>query len=448
MPREFSLMGFVLGIPLLAVVVLQAVRTHHHSQFELHFFNIMTVIAVGAGAAGILLLVAIRRAGQNACNNREYLLRVFEPGLYITAGVLICLVIVHAGLAIVAISALARGAGKILIAIAVGAVIGVWAIAKNTFSLVRKVRTAVIGKTVSRSEAPSLWGGIERVAGQLGSLQPDHIVVGLDPNFFVTEAEVVCLSGTCTGRTLYCSLPLMRILSESEFCGIVGHELGHFKGLDTQFSQRFYPIYRGTTGALEQLQAVKEESGLRAIALLPAIAAFGYFLECFASAESKISRERELVADQEGMAVSGTQSLGSALVKVHAFAGIWSGLQNAVVAALRQGKVYVNASKTYYEAVSHYAKPEVLDGLLDSRVSHPTDSHPPLGERIENLGISLGGIRNDALTINPLQAAVELIPDPEKVEEEISGAYQEIMARQLGLASESSQEEMETSRGS
>jgi Zn-dependent protease with chaperone function len=52
---------------------------------------------------------------------------------------------------------------------------------------------------------------------------------------------------------LYCSLPLCRILSGSEVSAVIDHELGHFKGLDTNFSESFYPIYCGTASAIGAL---------------------------------------------------------------------------------------------------------------------------------------------------------------------------------------------------
>jgi hypothetical protein len=61
-------------------------------------------------------------------------------------------------------------------------------------------------------------------------LMPETVVIGVDPTFFVTEAEVVTLSGRLWGRTLYCSMPLARILTVDELTAIIGHELGHFRG--------------------------------------------------------------------------------------------------------------------------------------------------------------------------------------------------------------------------
>ncbi len=399
--------------------------------------NLLSSAAVGAGVLGFFLLLGVRIAGSLSRGNRRLLLWVFKPGLYLTGFILIGLVIIHAGIAMVTIyyveSALIGRIHVFVIgAIGLGAVVGVIAIARNAFSLVRTAKTVVIGKSLLLNEAPNLWGCVEKIADRLHSLHPDNIVLGLDPNFFVTESDVICLSGNCAGRTLYCSLPLMRILNMKEFEAILGHELGHYKGLDTKFSQKFFPIYRGTANAIAELHETGGE-GSGVIALLPAIAVFSYFLESFSVAESQISRDRELAADKEAVAAIDGRSVASALVKVHAFSGFWEGLKQAAAQALQQGKVFVNASKTYAEAIAEHAKAEVFEGLANTRLSHPTDSHPPLGIRLETLGISMSDVETDALNVSPASAAIDLVKQPEQLEEEISVTYQAFLARQMGI---------------
>jgi hypothetical protein len=149
-----------------------------------------------------------------------------------------------------------------------------------------------------------------------------------------------------------------------------------------------------------------------------------------------MSRSRELAADQAGIAVSNATTMAAALVKVHAFTRVWEGLQQAAVQALREGKVFVNASKTYAEAVSGYATPHSLDGIAEIHLSHPTDSHPPLSERLSALRLSITDIAAAALEVRPSRPAIDLVPEAEQLEENISGAYQAILARQLGIGLE------------
>jgi Zn-dependent protease with chaperone function len=398
--------------------------------------NLVSSASVWAAAIGLILLAGIRLAGAWARSDRRLLLYVFRPGLYLTALTLLCLVPVHAFIAMATIyygesTLINRVHVVVILGIGLGAVIGVLAIVQSILAVLRKARTVVIGFDVASEAAPALWREVSGLSETLGSLSPDHIIVGLDPNFFVTEAHVACLNGTMTGRTLYCSLPLMRILSPGELRAVIGHELGHFKGADTQFSQQFFPIYRGSTQALAALQEAAE--GARAIAILPAIAIFGYFLECFAVAERGISRQRELAADAEGARATSPSEIATSLVKIHAFTGLWDALRQAAAGALRGGKAFVNASKTYADAVGESAKPEALEGIADTHLSHPTDTHPPLGVRLEALGLTLAELTGPSLEVGPDPAAITLLPDAEKLEEELSGAYQAIMAQELGI---------------
>lgn len=395
--------------------------------------NLMSRAALGSGAVGLALLLLIRMAGALVRNSRNLLVALFRPGLYLTALILIGLILVHAAVAMAAIyygesALIGRIHVGIIAAVGIGALAGVLAIARGTFSLVRKAQTLVIGKTLTRDQAPLLWKQVEGSAQQLGALLPDNLVVGLDPNFFVTEADVTCLSGKLTGRILYCSLPLCRILNKKELNSIIGHELGHFKGQDTKFSARFYPIYRGTASSLAALQAAGG-SGYSTIALLPALAILSYFMECFSVAESRISRYRELAADQAASSVSSPRTIGTALVKLHTFTGMWQGLQEAAADALRRGKAFVNASRAYAEAVSQSAVPAALEGIADTQLSHPTDSHPLLSVRLQSLQVEINDVAADALAVSPAEAAITLISDAEKLEEEISYAYQLLLAR-------------------
>lgn len=468
------LFALLLAVPLIGIGVSRAVRAHQNSELrsELHkqyseltsdqlaaasvellcadtsvatetfcetdsALALMSSASAWAAGIGVGLLFLIWVAGRLSQNNRSLLVFLFRPGLYLTVLVLIGLVVTHAAIAMAAIyfgeSALTnRIHGGIILVIGLGAAAGVLAMAKNAFALVRKAEVTVIGRTITRADAPQLWAAIERAAIKLGSLKPDHILVGLDSNFFVTEADVICLSGRLRGRTLYCSLPLARILQTPEFVSIVGHELGHFKGEDTKFSERFYPIYRGTASAIASLHSAGGD-GAGAIGLFPAMATLTYFMECFSLAESRLSRDREFAADRAGADLTSAAVVATALIKVHAFADIWNGFDGAAADALREGKVYTNASTLFASAVARRATPTALEGIADTHVAHPTDSHPPLAARLRSLGQEISALASAALSVVPTDTMLSLIPGVETIEEEVSEAYQMILARRIGI---------------
>lgn len=454
--RVMLLLALLLAVPVVGYTVAELVQSRDDDQlrevlreefsdapperidvFTVTNLNLMRNASFWSALVGVGMLLLIKLAGTGAKTNRTLLLVIFRPGLYVTALVLVGLVLVHAALAIGIIyygeSALFNRVHVGLIGlIGLGAALGAFGIMRHTFTILAKAETVVVGTALSRHDAPRLWQAIDDTAHRLGALLPDHAVVGLEPNFFVTEATVVCLSGKLTGRTLYCSLPLVRILSQEQFVSILGHELGHFKGEDTKFSEHFYPIYRSTSSTLEALGQVSRE-GAGGLALLPAIAVFGYFLEAFSVAESQISRERELAADQAGASVSSKPAIATALVKLHAFSGVWHHLQDVAVEHLRDGNYFTNVSKQFATTVARIADPDALACIADTHLSHPTDSHPALGARLQSLGVHLSEVGADALDVSPVDSAFSFFDNAEQYEEDISARWQVYMAQQLGI---------------
>jgi Zn-dependent protease with chaperone function len=385
----------------------------------------------------LLWLLVIRLAGKYAAGNRSLLASVFTPLLYLTLFLVIGFTLVQAAIAISSIyifGSVLFGIVHIgiIISIGIGALIGVRAIAASLWAAVRRAQTLVIGKTLSEENAPLLWQQVRGVAQQLGSLSPDNLVVGLDPTFFVTEADVKAMNETLTGRTLYCSLPLCRVLSKDEVTSIIGHELRHFQGEDTKFSQRFYPIYTGTVASLLSLQSIGLGSDfITTIALRPAFAVLSFFLQCFGGAEGALSRERELVADQAGAEVTSPQTLAGALVKLHAYGDLWQTIYEKTVDAVHENRTLANISDAYVDLVRQHELPNGLVGIIEGHISHPTDSHPSLAVRLEALQVGLAEAASDPIDVDPLDPAINLIPNATQLEEEVSTAYQEYLAMHI-----------------
>jgi Zn-dependent protease with chaperone function len=399
--------------------------------------NAIRAAAVTAVVLGLGLISFIGLAGMLAGRNRSILLVVFKFGLSLTAILLTVLVLVDAAILMASIyfgeSAVSGQVHEgIVFVVGLGAVYGVAAILGNVFGVATRAQITVPGRPVTQAEAPALWAVVERAAAHLVALRPDHVVIGLDSNFFVTESNVMTFSDTLSGRTLYCSLSLARILTIGEFSAIVGHELGHFRGEDTKYSERFYPIYRGTAASIASLQ-VAGRRGFRAAAVLPAIAVFSYFLESFSAAERRLGRDRELAADQAGASITDARVMATALVKVHAYGGAWGELQKAAVTALTSGKPLVNVGEVFADIVARRAASNPFEGIAEAHLSHPTDSHPTLSTRLESLSVSFESVEAAALQVAPSDAAASLLPDLEQWELQLSSAYQSLLAQQLRI---------------
>ena len=106
---------------------------------------------------------------------------------------------------------------------------------------------------------------------------------------------------------------------------------------------------------------------------------------------------------------------------------------------VRVGDLY--RSEHFREARQLLAKAgeDALKGLAEVNLTHPTDSHPPLGLRLKSLGTDLERVSRAALQTTPDDAAIHLIKEPEKIEEEINHAYHGQLARELGLVASTNQ---------
>ena len=256
---------------------------------------------------------------------------------------------------------------------------------RRVFALVEPEPIVERARVVTEEEAPGLWTFVRNLAERMQAGAPDTIVVGLTSGFYVTESRLLLLpeERLIEGRTLYLPAPFLELLDTAEIAAIVGHELAHFAGEDTRYSQRFVPIYSSLHRSLDALYRadINGDFGIAAGLRL------GYHaLSRFDTAVAHWSRLREFEADRHGSTVSGPAGAASALVRVHvadpgvhfvlsdAFRGN-EGLGPNLVAAIAKA----TAERGVDDPAAH----------LDDRQSHPTDSHPPTIQRIQALGVAI-----------------------------------------------------------
>jgi len=385
-------------------------------------FSMLTMILTGLVIFGILACGFVGRL------NRFLLLVTFRIGLWFSQISVALLVLLNAGLAIATIYwAESWFIGRVHVGLigALGLVAGLTAlrIVIASFKFAHKVHARVFGKRLGRVDYPSLWNFIETIAKESRTTPPDHIVVGLEPSFFVTEAQVTCLDGNLKGRTLFLSLPFCRVLSRKELAAIVGHEFGHFVGMDTAYSRWFIPVYRGASDTVQTIssQIGNGSNGLQSIAFVPPLLVMNLFLSSFARLENEVSRERELAADKLGSLIAGSDNMVSGLVKVYAYSKIWEFTQDQMKSALQNGKVLTNVS-AHFAAVAQVLPDDVFKKGLDQVYpSHPTDSHPSLAIRLQALGSELANVLGrDLKKVVESECAVHLIENFEALEVELS----------------------------
>lgn len=142
---------------------------------------------------------------------------------------------------------------------------------------------------------------------------PDTIIVGLGEGFFVTESQLRLWpeDRLVTGRSLYLPAAYLDLLDQAEIAAIIGHELAHFSGEDTTYSQQFTPIYAGLWRALA---ALGRADGGRFV-LYPAVKLGFHAMQRFDHAVAHWSRLREFDADRSGSLLATPADAASALIR-------------------------------------------------------------------------------------------------------------------------------------
>ena len=110
----------------------------------------------------------------------------------------------------------------------------------------QKTALPIYGLQVGKKDQPELFSLVENCAKKIKSSIPDNIVIGSTDGFFVTSSDVLLYNykdkSFLKGKTLYLSLISLKVLTKDELTGIIGHELAHFSGEDTDYTIKFNPI--------------------------------------------------------------------------------------------------------------------------------------------------------------------------------------------------------------
>ncbi len=371
-------------------------------------------IAGGAVAAGLSLLVLIAGAalGRLGRRSRDALVcgfslvrRILPAALGIQilaataglvavmafeAGILVQGGVSSGGMKLLAVAAVAVGAAVLA---AAGALVGL----SRALDAFEPDPLPILGRPISPAEAPGLWRLVEGLAARIGALKPEAVVVGLAEGFFVTAGPVVLEPGGArlSGRILNVPLAQLALLRGDETAAIVAHELAHYAGGDTAYSQRFLPIYVGVGRSLDAV-AARGSSALGPLG--PALHLGLFVMERFHLAVRHWSRQREFAADAVAAGTVSAEAAARALLRSGAVAPRITETLDGAAAAPDAAPADLVA------AVLERAVARGLDdpaAHLEAGQAHPTDTHPSTRERIAALGRAIDADLLTAAGVTP-----------------------------------------------
>ena len=394
---------------------------------ELWQFNLVRKASAWTLAAGVLLLASVLGLGALAFVDRKMQYTSFVTGWHLTTWSSAASLIVQGALAVwlsfwLTAFFFHKYSPKLIIFVGIAVAIGVFMAIKSIFTRVR-LNNGVDGELVAEADAPLLWKRIRHMAERLKTEPPRHIVAGIDANFFVTEAPLTVGGKTLTGRTLFVSIPLLRLLDQSEADAVFGHELAHLRGGDTKSSALLGP----KISQYDHYRHAMRTGGLSAV-VSPLLDLYRMIFEVALARES---REREFKADRIAAKLISPDAIARSLVKIAAYAQYRAKIEHELFGQNRRHESAALGIAGYVaQGLPPYAaSADFLAEMKTANVPHPFDSHPAMTERMRAVGVNLPESAYGAIVVRPPAATwVQQILTADAIEQRMWGAYEEAFA--------------------
>jgi hypothetical protein len=122
------------------------------------------------------------------------------------------------------------------------------------------------------------------------------------------------------------------------------------------------------------------------------------------------------------------------LVKIHACAPVWDTYVRRLQGFLKMGReCAARQSVAFVDRVVAADLSKLIKDLPKTRTAHPTDSHPPLGARLDALGVNMTEVAETARVVRPADAAALLLDEVDRLDEVLSRAHTGLLAQDLGI---------------
>jgi Zn-dependent protease with chaperone function len=363
--------------------------------------------------------------------SRNLLARWFPPLVWIVLGILPVLLVLHGLLVWVSSWELIQlgiipSNLKLMVVLGLlggGLILAAITIVADMRKLLEIDPLRVTGVELEPQEMPALRARVKRLAGKLRSREPERILLGVEPTAYVANVPVRLrgVGDLPRAYTLYLPTSALRLLDDAELDALIGHELGHFRGDDLEFSSRFAPVFRSLGIAVESVRMDEDADGGPSLATMPAVGMLTFMLYTLSRIVNRIGREREFAADRAALEVSNARAIASLLVKFSVMSARWDAFRQSIVVLLHQGVGRKNISIDYIQHTRQFmaaVSPDKLHrALINEHTVHPLDTHPPLSQRATAVGVdpvaaipaSLVALKQDRAAPEGLEAIEERI---------------------------------------
>lgn len=242
------------------------------------------------------------------------------------------------------------------------------------------------GLLLDRESEPRLFAELESISSALNEPLPGEVYLIGEVNAFVADRGGVM--GFGSRRVMGLGLPLLSILTVSEFRAVLAHEFAHYYGGDTSLGPWVYKTKMAMVRVFENIGSVGQLARIAVLGIMYLVVAsvLKWYFVVFLRVINLVSRRQEYRADELACLIAGRQPLIDGLRAIHRGAIAWPVYWNGEVApALNEGSLLAigNGLTRFLAApgIAEEIEKRMEKDLVEAK-SDPYDTHPPLRDRI------------------------------------------------------------------
>ena len=242
------------------------------------------------------------------------------------------------------------------------------------------------GPVLDKSQHPRLFAELENIAAALNEPMPREVYLIGDLNAWVADRGGFL--GFGSRRVMGLGLPLLSILTVSQFRAVLAHEFAHYYGGDTSLGPWVYKTQNAMVRIFQNIGSVGKVARVAVLSIMYMVVGtlMKWYFKLFLRAINLASRQREYRADELACLIAGRQALIDGLRSIHGGTPAWPAywktevapiLGEGAVPSIAQGFAQFTAVPHIHQQIQTYLLTEIRDAK-----TNPYDSHPPLRERI------------------------------------------------------------------
>lgn len=275
---------------------------------------------------------------------------------------------------------------RIGIGCVIGAGIVLWSIVP------RRDHFEAPGPRLDPAQQPRLFAEVASIAQSVGQEVPHEVYLIPEINAWVAQRGGIM--GVGSRRVMALGLPLLSLLTVSQFRAVLAHEFGHYHAGDTRLGVW---VYKTRTAIWRTVQNLgRQESWVYYL--------FNWYNKFFLRVTLAISRAQEYAADQLAAQFAGADALIEGLKQLHRGQAAWVPyLQTEWLPVVSEGYCPpLSRGLQLFLQVPEISVPveQSLATELREGKAEPLDSHPSLPERIAALRNPVNGQSARVATMN------------------------------------------------